>query len=268
MFYSIIILGYWIQAGRCSMEISEINVEYDFTSDTPNFWNNYWKNDDVLGHAGGDPDVLSKTLQEYHRLLYSRKLPNGQVMRLIAGNSYNYLTWNNLRFGSDSIIVSFRYKKYRTMIEEVKRHIPDYRGFMEKYTHKAYTIGGEIIFPKRKGGINQSRGCNPYICDRWDLTLECIRKYYNNEENPLYGVLLAEREFFDLFVDFKGYVDFFFLQDCVSKDYQSVVRWSKIDETEKYPFPKTVEGYLLWIENQLQFVKKRNERIKEFIKQL
>lgn len=248
------------------MKLYDLNVSYDFTIDTPLFWEDFWGKDDVLGSAGGDPDTLSKSLQEYHRLLYSRTLPNGQFMKLVAGNSYNYLTWNGFRFGSDSIAASFRYKKYRYMIEQVKNSVSGYYSFMENYIHNSYTIGGEIIFPKRKGGINQTRGCNPYICDRWDLTLECIRKYYNKEDSPLYNVLLADNKFFDLFIDFKGYVDYFFLQDCVSEDYQSVRFWLEWELSKKYPFPQTVNEYIYWIEKQLEFVKLRNLRIENYIK--
>ena len=33
---------------------------------------------------------------------------------------------------------------------------------------------------------------------------------------------MVDRGFFELFADFRGYVDFFLLQDCVSKDYEEV----------------------------------------------
>lgn len=49
--------------------------------------------------------------------------------------------------------------------------------------------------------------------------MECIGKYYLGEENPLMPILRSDKAFFDLFVDFKGYVNFFFLQDCVNVDY-------------------------------------------------
>ena len=75
-----------------------------------------------------------------------------------------------------------------------------------------------MIFPKHPSSMNQNKGTNRKISDRWDLTLECIRRYYNGEESPLYKTINRDKEFYDLFVDFKGYVDFFFLQDCVSED--------------------------------------------------
>ena len=46
-----------------------------------------------------------------------------------------------------------------------------------------------------------------------------------DEKNPLTECFEMDRKFFELFVDFKGYVDYFFLQDCVSADYSSVLFW-------------------------------------------
>lgn len=75
-------------------------------------------------------------------------------------------------------------------------------------------------------------------------------------------VLQDDKKFFDLFVDFKGYVDFFYLQDCVSSDYREVKMW--LDEDFSYhPLPKTVDSYLGWINSNLDFVRNRNERIRK-----
>lgn len=236
-----------------------IDVAYDFTADTPNYWNDFWK-DSILGGGGADPDMASKTLQAYHQFLWSKQLPNGEKINLVKGNAFHYLTWKNFRFGSDSILSSFRYTRYRKILEEVSKALPDYRNFIENFIHKTYTIGGSIIFPK-ENSINRARGINPFIKDRWDLTLECIRRYYKNESSPLYESLVKNKDFFDLFIDFKGYVDFFYLQDCVSPDYQSVDFWIGEGDLSKNPMPKNVEEYLLWIEKQLDFVSKRNRRI-------
>lgn len=248
--------------------MSVIDVNFDFTSDTKGYWNNYWDHEPILGCVNRDPDSASKTMQLYHKLLYSKPLPNGEIMDLKIGGGANYLTWKNFRFGSDSIIVSFRYKRYRNMIEQVANSLTDYHKYMENYIHKSYTLGGEIIFPKRMGGINQSRGCNQFIKDRWDLTLECIRRFYINEESPLSDILLQDKDFFDLFVDFKGYVDYFYLQDCVSTDYSKVVFWLGDGEFKPFPLPKTVDEYLKWIERELEFVKMRNNRIEHATKGL
>ncbi|MBR5554157.1 MAG: hypothetical protein IKV98_09970 [Clostridia bacterium] len=247
------------------MNLKDLNVNFDFTTDSADYWENFWERNNGLGAGGSDPDVASKTLQEYHCVLWSKKLPNGEDLMLTKGAGSCYLTWNEFRFGSDSITESFRYNKYRTMIEKIKMFVPNYNEFIEDYIRKSYTIGGSIIFPKRMGGINQSRGCHPQIKDRWDLTLECIRKFYNDEENPLAECLDRDRKFFELFVDFKGYVDYFFLQDCVSEDYSSVLFWLEDEDHISNPLPQNPTDYVKFIEKELNFVQKRNGRIEMYI---
>ena len=187
-------------------------------------------------------------------------------MELMAGSGSNYLTWNNFRFGSDCIITSFRYRRNRNMIENIASSMSNWHQYVADYVEQSYTIGGEIIFPKMMGGINQSRGCNPFIRDRWDLTIECIRKYYCGEPSPLYDVLRKNERFFNLFVDFKGYIDFFFLQDCVTSDYKHTKFWLGDGDLIENPLPKSVEEYLQWIETELDFVQRRNERIYKALK--
>ena len=55
--------------------------------------------------------------------------------------------------------------------------------------------------------INQSRGMNKLIGDRFDLTLECIKRFYINEKNPLEKTLQLYRNYFELFKNFKGFID-------------------------------------------------------------
>lgn len=63
---------------------------------------------------------------------------------------------------------------------------------------------------------------HPRIRDRFDLTLECIRRHYQGAPNPLEKTLLRYADFFRLFEDFRGYVEFFLLQDLVSPDHSAV----------------------------------------------
>lgn len=241
----------------------KIDTSLDFTLDTPHYWDKFWVDREGLGVAGGDPDFSSKNLQRYHRIVWSRKLPCGERMELQCGTGSNYLTWRDFRFSSDSIIASFRYEKYRYLLDEVKKFVPDYKVFVENYLHESYTIGGMIIFPKHVRSINQARGTNTKIRDRWDLTLECIRRYYRGEDSPIYKTLLQDKDFFDLFINFKGYVDYFFLQDCVTDDYSAVNFWIGKGSFNEEPLPSTVEEYLYWIECQMVFLRKRNKRISE-----
>lgn len=256
-------------------EMSTIDVGFDFTTDTKGYWDGFWEMRDGLGISRYDPDKESRTLRNYHRILWSRELPNGEVMHLENASSLgDYLAWQDYKFGSDSITASFRYKGNRALIEQVAASMDDYRGFMEDFIRRCYTIGGCIIFPKpHEGGdgrrtqsVNQARGrSSGPIRDRWDRTLECIRLHYLGEPNPLSGVLKEESWFFDKFVDFEGYVDFFLLQDCVTPDYSEVIPWVGDLDFRTPPLPGDVDEYIQWIHNNLEFVDRRNARIKRFI---
>ena len=124
--------------------------------------------------------------------------------------------------------------------------------------------------------MNQDRGTNPYISDRWDLTLECIKRYYGQPENdnrqcnPLWKTIKRSEEFFNLFVDFNGYIGFFFLQDFVDEN-GNVIRFmpdyfdGNGNFTKKYPVPQTAGEYLQNIEAQKGIISKRNARIQRFV---
>lgn len=262
------------------MEIKKIDVTKCFIDDSDGFWDNFWENRDGLGASPhyAAPDSASATLRNYHQALWSRKLPNGQMMKLEKGKKSDYLIWNGMRFASDSMTTSHRYIKCKTVIQQVEKQTDNYRQFVEESLCSTYTIGGMIIFPKLRGSMNQDRGTNPMIADRWDLTLECIKRYYEQPENdnyafnPLWKTIKRSERFFKLFVDFNGYIEFFFLQDFIDKD-GNVIRFmpdyfdTNGNFTKKYPVPQTAKEYLKNIEIQKEIVKKRNKRIYEFVNQ-
>ena len=93
-----------------------------------------------------------------------------------------------------------------------------------------------------------------------------IRRYYCDETSPLSDVLESDRAFFDLFVDFKGYVDYFFFQDCVNEDYSAVKIWHGKGDFSENPLPETVEDYLAWIEKEMIFLDQRNKRIVDYVR--
>jgi hypothetical protein len=210
---------------------------------------------------GRDPDIRSPMLKAYQRILYSKPLPNGEVMQLDEN-----LKWKDFRFSSDSILQSFAsWKCYQHIISRVDEEV------LAEYNANDYFIGGEIIFPSYRVlgvmTINQERGCNRRICDRIDLTLECIRRYFFGEDSPLYRCLCGYKPFFDLFVDFKGYVDFFHLQDLVTDDYSRVKYLTWYDGFDSvFPLPRTVDEYVEYIGSVVQFSKLRNERIDAWCK--
>ena len=83
------------------------------------------------------------------------------------------------------------------------------------------TIGAYIVFPSKKIDnkmtINVARGINHEIQDRFDLSLECIRRFYLKQNSPLSDPLERYSQFFYIFDDFKEYVDFFFFKTWLKK---------------------------------------------------
>ena len=236
-----------------------IDVTRDYTLDTKGFWDNFW-DENPLGQIKKDPDCMSLSLMTDQMRLYRRKLPNGEFFDLERG-FYKRFVWKGIEFSSDSVINNLRHKGYDIAEEMAKR--PDYREKVEDYLHEGYTIGGEIIWPV-KDSINQARGRIKSISDRMDLTLYCIQAYYQkkrtlpeSELNTFLDCIWKNGWFFDLFVDFKGYIDFFFLNDLV-EDYETVL-W--IDYTGK---PRTERDYNLFCDRMMDFLRKRNRRISEF----
>ena len=68
-----------------------------------------------------------------------------------------------------------------------------------------------------KPTINGARGLSWKIKDRSDLTLECIRRHYADEESPLSSVLGRYRNYFDLFGSFDAYVRYQFAERAPSQ---------------------------------------------------
>lgn len=244
----------------------KIDTSFDFTTDIPNYWDSFWENKGGRGggNATTDPDAVSTVLQKFHQVLWSKKLPCGETMDLELADSNPYslgLRWKEFFFTSDSISVGHRYLRMEKILDEFKQTVLDYHAYMENFIRKSYTIGGMMIWPCRWNSINQTKGCMAAISDRMDRTLECIRRFYVDEESPMSKCLEKDRNFFELFVDFKGFVDYFFFQDLVSEDYKSVKMMMGTNDLATPALAQSVEEYRLWLERQLDFVAKRNERI-------
>ena len=214
---------------------------------------------------GKDPDAHSPTLRNYHRFLWSKQLPIGERLELeeIDANLVYRFNKQTLKFGSDSISNSYiGTKKIAHLTDEVSH------SEFEEFRDKGATIGGYIIFPSDrvdgKMTINGARGFNPKIADRFDLTLECIRLHYLRCEHPLDGTFNTPINsfFFSLFKDFKGYVDFFLLQDLTDTQYEKISFFTQIEKPfEKSPVPETAAEYREYKKATLEFVRRRNHRI-------
>ncbi len=148
----------------------EIDTSFNFTTES----------------NGRDPDSYSPTLRKYHRLLWSKPLPDGDFLDIEEFNSELVYRFNmqTLKFSSDSISNSYiGTKKIAHLENQISREE------FEEFRDKGSTIGGYTIFPSSRADgkmtLNGARGMNSKIGDRFDLTLECIRLHYRGEDHPL-----------------------------------------------------------------------------------
>jgi hypothetical protein len=138
----------------------------------------------------------------------------------------------------------------------------------EAFIRIGYTIGRMKVWPGNKVNgamtINGARGWDSRIADRFDLTLECIRWYYLEEPSPpgpLSTALTHYPDFFALFDDFAGFVDFFLLQDLVDEATSAVKFFTPFEDFTTSPLPGTLDAYRAYRERSMEFIESRNQRI-------
>ena len=225
-----------------------IDINFDVYSDTP---------------KGRDPDSYSPTLRSYHKILWSKDLPNG--VRFDLDDNTPRLLHHKSELGefllsSDSI--GHTYSRVKSM-SHIINQIPSEE--INSFFSTCSTIGAYIIFPAKKVDnqmtINGSRGLNQSIKDRFDLTLECIRRFYINESSPLSDTFQRYSSFFSLFQEFKEYKDFFLLQDLVEENDLSIKFFLPFDSFDHPPLPNNVEEYQSYKKHLMDFVRARNQRI-------
>jgi hypothetical protein len=220
---------------------------------------------DFRTDAGGkDPDVFSPTLRQYHKLLWSKPLPSGRLFDLDDTVRDAYLHHQSelgeYFLSSDSVIPTF------TRWGFAKAH-PELYTEEENQAFMAisYTIGGMMVFPgnriQGKWTINQARGCLKNISDRFDLTVECIRRHYVRQSSPLGETLARYGDFFALFENFSGYVDFFLLQDLVTDDCAAVTFFMPFDDFRTASAPEDDATYREYRRRSIEFIEARNRRI-------
>jgi hypothetical protein len=214
---------------------------------------------------GGDPDATSPTLRAYHQRLWSKPLPSGDLFDLRDDKPGYYLYHNSalgdFSLGSDAITHSYKNQiKKKWLTTQIPKEV-------QELFDLGSTIGAYLIFPNnkvdRKPTINQARGILRLIDDRFDLTLECIRRFYISEPSPLEDVLRRYASFFKLFETFKDYVEFFFLNDLVDER-GDVKFYLPFDEFQSPPQFKDVEDYLIYKNRVESFIKSRNRRIEDY----
>ena len=224
-----------------------------------------------------DPDQDCEELGRAHCDLWSKKRTLGTLFWNPGNKLETEIKGIRYVFKPDSITNSFRKSnrlipgKGITPSVLINSFGDETKDLLDKYIEVDYSIGSSIIFPiqigdkKIKRTMNQARGCNHLIQDRFDYTLECIKRYYEkNNENPLKKDIIESEDFFNLFADFKEYVSFFFLDDLIDENGNVKSFTDKIDFNSS-PLPLEKEKYNRYIFNSTEFIKARNTRIDKFI---
>ena len=251
----------WVDRCKCSegrlSAALVIDTMFDFRSDA----------------TTRDPDQSSPTLQRCHQLLWSKPLPGGSRFDLDArprGGPYLHHRSDLGEFflSSDSVIATFRgWDRTAELMQQLS--LRD----VEWFEYVGYTIGGMMIWPSNrvdgKHTINGARGMSyTTIADRMDLTLECIRRYYDGDlQTPLGPTLARYPEYFVLFRDFRGYVDFFLLQDLVTDEYDGVRFFTNFDDFRPTAVPRDLASYTQFRDASIAFVHARNRRIEDWAAQ-
>jgi hypothetical protein len=219
-----------------------------------------------LDANGKDPDLYSETLKKYHKQLWSKELPSGKLFKLSDSPTGKYLVFEDgqasIELGSDSIANSYAASssaEIRKIVAEVGQELVD------SFRKLNNTVGAFIIFPSTrfdgKMTINGARGFNSQIADRFDLTLECIRRHYLGDRSPLAEVLNRYSNFFSLFESFNGYSEFFLLKDLVDKTGRIKFFLPKSDPFVGSGYPRNSSEYLEYRSNSMEWVARRNARI-------
>lgn len=233
-----------------TVELGDIDVLRDLDMDAP---------------PGTDADKTSPSLREYHRVLWSKPLPKGQPFTLtsVPGGYLQYKSSaNQLVLSSDTIATA-----HRALLGGLYQAAPP--RLVQRFRNIGGTIAGHIIFPGKpidgQQTINQSRGIHPKIRDRFDLTLECIRRHYSGMDSPLSKTLARYADFFELFESFQGYVDFFLLNDLVDQD--GVRFLLPFDDFASPPLPADLPTYVRYLKHETDFIEARAVRIARYVDQ-
>src|SRR5690554_1543459 len=122
--------------------MESIDIAYDFRTDA----------------RGKDPDAHSPTLRRYHRILWRKPLPGGQMLTLSESTPGVYLHHRSelgeFFLSSDSVVQTFiRWPR----LFPITRQLSDEE--LRSFFDLGYTIGGTMVFPSnqidRKWTINQ-----------------------------------------------------------------------------------------------------------------
>lgn len=222
---------------------------------------------DLCAEARGeDPDAYSPTLRRYHRLLWGKPLPDGAAFEL-DDDLHHVSQLGEFWLSSDAITNTYR-KWTSSRIASVVEQIPVSE--VEAFFDLGCSVGAYVVFPLPikvdgawKPSINQERGRRVEVRDRFDLTLECIRRHYFGERTPL-EALTRHGDYFDLFGDFRGYDNHFLLNDLVHEGTDEIKFYLPFDDFDRDALPASADEYRQYMQRSMDFVRARNQRIERY----
>lgn len=225
-----------------------------------------------------DPDRNSPRLKADHQLLWTKPLPNGELLEpkvpvLAKERRSNYLVTEQalgkkFTVGSDAITHSYTgWTKFPALADARDQLTEEQRS---RYLDTPYTIASAIIWPVRtihQPTMNTARGFGPeglLIGERMDLTLECIRRHYAGEPgSPLATVTTNYGDYFELFGTFERFVEFFHLQDLATP--RGIAFFLPFDDFQRPATPTTVDEYVTYREATLEFIELRGSRMADWV---
>ena len=236
-----------------------IDVDFDCRQDSPK--------------PNSDPDSVSRTLRLNHQDLWSKPLPNGKIFELDVSCPIPFLAHRTDR------------EVFELTSDHIRRTLADRKAvkplvallplqMREFAVDRSWPVHDCIVFPGRtikhpvtqkvQMTINRARGTNRLVGDRFDLTLECIRRHYVGSSSPLSEILDRYSSFFGLFESFEGYVDFFWLQDLVDSKSESVLFHLPFDNFQSLAIPRDPNSYVQYLSGLQTFHQRRAERVREW----
>jgi hypothetical protein len=244
------------------------------------------------GYFHHDPDSHSKRLREWHQKLWSKPLPRHGRLNLQFDDPGLRDEEHDQFLKSDAAMpVWERWGEVQGFLADTQALLLEAgRGTIHDLGWRLYDMGGMILFPGYQVNglwtINQAKGCTRIkVADRLDLTVECIRLYYEfldqaesrtadlpqgyKRINPLGEVLHRYHSFFAMFDSFEGYVTFWLLDDLVTRDSSGLrvdfhlprARSGDYDFTKERALPVDKDQYLAYLLAADDFVDKRNRRM-------
>jgi len=90
--------------------------------------------------------------------------------------------------------------------------------------------------------------------------------HYLSQDSPLAVPFKRSADFFTLFGDFQGYVNFFLLHDLVTDDFTAVKFFLPfVDFNDQSPYPNSVDAFRAYLREAMRFIESRNLRILEYV---